>query len=70
MKLTIKNYLQVKKVLKNYKEYMESLRMKKDTQELGEETLEEQKDTQLLDSIEAQQAEQQRGLKNKTQEKN
>ena len=54
----------------DYKEYMESLRMKKDTQELGEETLEEQKDTQLLDSIEAQQAEQQRGLKNKTQEKN
>lgn len=54
----------------DYKKYMESLRMKKDTQQLGKETMEEQKDTQLLDSIEAQQAEQQRGLKNKTQEKN
>ena len=54
----------------DYKEYMESLRMKKDTQQLGKETMEEQKDTPFLDDIEAQQAEQQRGLKNKTQEKN
>ena len=54
----------------DYKKYMESLRMKKDTQQLGKETMEEQKDTQLLDSIEAQQAEQQRAMENKTQEKN
>ena len=54
----------------DYKEYMESLRMKKDTQQLGKETMEEQKDTSFLDGIEAQQAEQQRKIENKTQEKN
>ena len=54
----------------DYKEYMESLKMEKDVQQLGKETMEEQKDTQFLDTIEAQQAEQQRKIENKTQEKN
>ena len=44
--------------------------MEKAVQRLGKETMEEQKDTPFLDSIEAQQAEQQRKIENKTQEKN
>lgn len=54
----------------DYKEYMESLKKKKDTQQLGKETMEEQNNTPFLDGIEAQQAEQQRAMENKTQEKN
>ena len=52
----------------DYKEYMESIE-KKNTQELGEETLEEQNDTELIDCIDEEQAKHQKAIRNKEQKK-
>ena len=59
----------------DYKEYLESLKEKdgkgtKSTQELGKETLGEQEDTKLLDSIESAQTAQQKNLDDKMQGEN
>ena len=52
----------------DYKKYMESIE-KKNTQELGEETLEEQNDTEFIDSIDEEQAKHQKAIRNKEQRK-
>ena len=52
----------------DYKKYMESIE-KKNTQELGEETLEEQNDIEFIDSIDEEQAKHQKAIRNKEQRK-